>query len=265
MSSVFVWLRRAAVLALTSWPLVTGAAQADRFLLDPVDTHSVRFTSNAGSEGACFSTIDRGPITPLPFGDPRLTPGRTLAGFFNFFRPGAPPVPCNRFHVIAWAGMSTFALPSPQAIFANRRLTLAILKITEVIALPASGVINKVPPCESGGGCLRSTQSKCNFRVGILNQDTAPGSAPQELVTVGRFSLGGIDLQSRPRPFSVTGVGGTVGPSNFDVTREFRAWANGGAAPRFMILPSDSGIRTTDFATDCRVLFRMQLDVSVGD
>jgi hypothetical protein len=249
----------------------THQASAQRFVLDPVDTRTLIASSNvnAGSFGACFGTamIDRGPLLPPVF-PATLTPTRVFAGFNNDLQRGADPLPCNHFSIVSRVGIVKFGLPEMRARFANRRLTLAVLNIIGAIPVRAEGLIN-MNPCPAGGNCLRGTTNSCRFQVAIMQQPVTADSGTSEIVRLENRSARFVPrrlLTPASHDFTVSGTGALRGGRvSFDVTREFRAWAIDGVEPGIAIFTTDPGVRTTDFATDCRVVFDTQLDVSVGD
>jgi hypothetical protein len=240
--------------------LLAAPARAQRIDLQPVETYSLRLESRSGNFGACgLAMIDRSPILPLfPAEDPRLSPQRAMAGVFNHFRPGADPFPCNHFTVVSWAGVLRFGLEAApdRALWRDRPFTLVALQLEETLPVRREGVINR-SPCPAGGGCLRSTQASCRFRVGL--DDGAPTPSPLgiglEERGLGRRSFLPTSLASRPGPFLVSGTGERRRPITIDVTREFRRALQDGRDLQFVIYAEDAGLRTDDFGNDCRVFF----------
>jgi hypothetical protein len=239
--------------------LLAAPARAQRIDLQPVGTYSLVLESRSGSFGACeLSMIDRSPLIPLfPAEDRRLTPQRAMAGFFNFFRPGADPFPCNHFTARSWAGVLRFGLDAApdRALWRDRPFTLVALQLEEALPVRREGVINR-SPCPASGGCLRSTEASCRFRVGL--DDGAPTPSPLgiglEERRLGRSFLPAT-LASQPRAIEVTGTGERSRPITIDVTREFRRAMREGRDLQFVIYAEDAGLRTNDFGNDCRVFF----------
>ncbi|MFN6338351.1 MAG: hypothetical protein ACK41W_06455 [Cyanobacteriota bacterium] len=252
-------------LVLLAAGLWAGAAEAQRIELEPVETFSLVTESRGGKFGFCEPPlIDRSPPFPnfLTSGDPRLTPERAMAGFFNHYRPGADPFPCNHFTVRSWAGVLRFGLDvSPdRGLWIDRPFTLVALELEETLPVRGEGVINRSPSCPGGfgTGCLRTTRASCRFRVGLFSgattplRPTDPDSAEERRPLRPFFPA---TLESRPRAFEVSGTGERRRTITIDVTREFRRAVRQGRDLRFVVFPDDAGVGTDDFGNDCRVLF----------
>lgn len=254
LTSKHKWGRRIALLAAC---IVLSACEEVAQTPQEITTLSQQAKKESG---ACniFPSLDRvvilGSGATLP--DPE---GRIFAGYTTDFRPGSPPIACDRLHQLTEQGAFRFNVSSLRGSVPEPYRG-AVLEIQRFAPVGRGIQIIDAEPwgLGFGEGWIGSSapRNTCQFKVVRANQDWAAGAGGR-----GGAAISTQNLQTSRATF-IAPITRTVA---FDVSPEVGQWFRGERPELgFVIIPDDRSI-LSKASNSCVGLFSVRLRAFFGE